>query len=96
MSSRIRSSTWIIKDLWDWDNTKNHEDDMALSTRTFRAFVSSTFSDLKAERNALQEKVFRRLRDFSAVHGCHFQAIVLRWEGARNFSSISQKVLYNV
>jgi WD40 repeat protein len=32
---------------------------MAQSSRTFRIFVSSTFSDLKAERNALQEKVFR-------------------------------------
>ena len=34
---------------------------MAQSSRTFRIFVSSTFSDLKAERNALQEKVFPRL-----------------------------------
>ena len=29
---------------------------MTQSTRTFRVFVSSTFSDLKAERNALQER----------------------------------------
>ena len=36
---------------------------MPQTTRTFRIFVSSTFSDLKAERNALQERVFPRLRD---------------------------------
>jgi hypothetical protein len=32
---------------------------------TFRVFVSSTFSDLVAERNALQEHFFPRLRDYS-------------------------------
>lgn len=36
---------------------------MAQATRTFRIFVSSTFHDLKEERNALQEKVFPRLRE---------------------------------
>ena len=52
---------------------------MAQSSRTFRIFVSSTFSDLKAERNTLQEKAFPRLRDLAAAHGCRFQAIGLRW-----------------
>ena len=47
--------------------------------RTFRAFVSSTFSDLKAERNALQTYVFPRLRELATDHGCRFQAIDLRW-----------------
>ena len=36
---------------------------MSQTSRTFRIFVSSTFSDLVAERNALQERVFPRLRD---------------------------------
>ena len=36
---------------------------MANQARTFRIFVSSTFSDLKAERNALQAYVFPRLRE---------------------------------
>ena len=31
--------------------------------RTLRIFVSSTFSDLKAERDALQRYVFPRLRE---------------------------------
>lgn len=64
---------------------------MAQSSRTFRIFVSSTFSDLKAERNALQEKVFPRLRDLATAHGCRFQAIDLRWEDAQNSSPINHK-----
>ena len=34
---------------------------MASTARTFRVFVSSTFSDLVAERNALQRRVYPRL-----------------------------------
>jgi hypothetical protein len=52
---------------------------VAQVTRTFRVFVSSTFSDLKAERNALQERVFPRLRELCARRGTRFQAIDLRW-----------------
>jgi len=66
------------------------------TSRTFRIFVSSTFSDLKAERNALQERVFPRLRSLAESHGCCFQAIDLRWESAGNSSSISQKDVSNV
>lgn len=50
-----------------------------LHGRTFRLFVSSTFSDLKAERNALSQFVFPRLRELCSRHGCQFQAIDLRW-----------------
>ena len=46
---------------------------------TFRVFVSSTFSDLVAERNALQEHVFPRLREFCRKHGAQFQAVDLRF-----------------
>lgn len=44
-----------------------------------RVFVSSTFSDLKPERNALEEQVFPRLEQLCAQHGFQFQAIDLRW-----------------
>ncbi len=47
--------------------------------RTIRLFVSSTFSDLKAERNALQEKVFPLLKQLCLTRGFRFQAIDLRW-----------------
>lgn len=52
---------------------------MAQTSNTFRIFVSSTFSDLHAERNALREFVFPRLRELCLQNGCRFQAIDLRW-----------------
>jgi len=52
---------------------------MAQEGRTFRIFVSSTFSDMKEERNALQQHVFPRLRELCERHGARFQAIDLRW-----------------
>src|SRR5688572_7062594 len=65
---------------------------MASQTRTFRLFVSSTFSDLKEERNALQEKVFPRLRELCARHDCRFQAIDLRW-GVRDEAALDQQTM---
>ena len=65
---------------------------MAQSTRTFRIFVSSTFSDLKAERNALQERVFPRLRDLCQQHGARFQVIDLRW-GVSEEASLDQQAM---
>jgi len=47
--------------------------------RTFRVFVSSTFSDLKAERNAIHNNVFPRLRERCIQHGYQFQLLDLRW-----------------
>jgi hypothetical protein len=60
--------------------------------RTFRIFVSSTFSDLKEERNALQEKVFPKLRELCMHHGYRFQAIDLRW-GVREEASLDQQTI---
>ena len=59
--------------------------------QTFRLFVSSTFNDLKAERNALQEKVFPRLREEIAEHG-HLQVIDLRW-GVSEEASLDQQAM---
>ena len=42
---------------------------------TFRVFVSSTFSDLKAERDALNYRVWPRLRELCEGRGARFQAI---------------------
>jgi hypothetical protein len=60
--------------------------------KTFRIFVSSTFSDLIEERNALQEKVFPRLRELCRQHGCRFQAIDLRW-GVREEAGLDQQAM---
>jgi len=65
---------------------------MAQTTRTFRIFVSSTFSDLKEERNALQKFVFPRLRELCTQHGCRFQAIDLRW-GVREEAGLDQQTM---
>jgi WD40 repeat protein/Cdc6-like AAA superfamily ATPase len=59
---------------------------------TFRLFVSSTFSDLKLERNALHEKVFPRLRELCEQQGTRFQAIDLRW-GVSSEASLDQQTM---
>jgi WD40 repeat protein len=47
--------------------------------RTFRVFVSSTFLDLRDERDALQREVYPRLSRLCRGLGASFQAIDLRW-----------------
>ena len=44
-----------------------------------RVFVSSTFTDLKHERGALQQEVFPKLEQLCASRQFQFQAIDLRW-----------------
>ncbi|HCU35194.1 MAG TPA: hypothetical protein DGT21_06940 [Armatimonadetes bacterium] len=46
---------------------------------TFRVFVSSTFQDFVAERNALQKDVWPDLRELCEANGARFQAVDLRW-----------------
>ena len=65
---------------------------MAQASKTFRVFISSTFSDLKAERNALQERVFPRLRALCQQHGARFQPIDLRW-GVSEEASLDQQAM---
>ena len=62
------------------------------ANRTFRIFVSSTFSDLKAERNILQEKVFPELQKLCEAHQCRFQAIDLRW-GVSEEAALDQQTM---
>ena len=65
---------------------------MPQTGQIFRVFVSSTFSDLVEERNALQEQVFPRLRALCESHGCHFQAIDLRW-GISEEAALDQQTM---
>ena len=65
---------------------------MESRSRTFRIFVSSTFNDMKAERNALQEHVFPKLREMCEAKGCRFQAIDLRW-GVSEEAALDQQTM---
>jgi hypothetical protein len=49
-----------------------------LTHRVFRLFISSTFSDFVAEREALEKRVFPELEKFCAERGARFQAVDLR------------------
>ncbi|MBD3191243.1 MAG: DUF4062 domain-containing protein [Candidatus Heimdallarchaeota archaeon] len=60
--------------------------------RTFRVFLSSTFSDFQAERNSLHEKVFPRLRELCNSYGTQFQVVDLRW-GITDAMANNQKTL---
>ena len=62
------------------------------TTRTFRIFVSSPFTDLKEERNALQKHVFPRLKKLCRENGTRFQAIDLRW-GVREEAGLDQQTM---
>jgi hypothetical protein len=50
-----------------------------MRARTIRLFVSSTFADMKAERDVLQREVFPHLTKLCASRGFSFQPIDLRW-----------------
>ena len=47
--------------------------------QSFRVFVSSTFEDMRAEREALHAGVFPSVTEYCAARGARFQAIDLRW-----------------
>jgi WD40 repeat protein len=61
-------------------------------TRIFKVFVSSTFVDFVVERQALQERVWPRLRDFCRAYNTDFQAVDLRW-GINQEASLDQRAL---
>ena len=54
----------------------------------FRVFISSTFEDMKPERNALQNEVFPTLREYCRQRNARFQAVDLRW-------GVSEQASYN-
>src|SRR4051794_23417915 len=52
---------------------------MPRGRRRFRLFVSSTFVDFTAEREALRLSVFPRLRELCESRDAAFEAVDLRW-----------------
>lgn len=67
---------------------------MPIATHTFRVFVSSTFEDLKEERNALAAPggPFAELTKICQTLGASFQAIDLRW-GVREEAGHDQRTM---
>jgi hypothetical protein len=63
-----------------------------MHNKTFRLFISSTFSDFTGEREALQTKVFPQLEAYCASYGYQFQAIDLRW-GVNEEAQLDQKTI---
>ena len=61
-------------------------------SRIFRVFISSTFSDMKVERDALQARVFPELQELCLQKGLRFQAIDLRW-GVSDEAALDQKAV---
>ena len=60
--------------------------------KTFRLFISSTFSDFMREREVLQTEVFPELEKYCTSHGYQFQAIDLRW-GVNEEAQVDQKTI---
>ena len=65
---------------------------MPTATLTFRVFVSSTFEDLKAERDALQCHDFPRLRRLCEQNNARLQTIELSW-GVRDEAAVDQQTM---
>ena len=59
--------------------------------RTIREFVSSTFTDLKHERDTLQRDMFPKLEQLCATRQFQFQAIDLPW-GTRGISDLRLRI----
>lgn len=60
--------------------------------RYIRLFVSSTFIDMKLERDLLQEKVFPEIKEYCHEHGWEFEGIDLRW-GISREAGYSQRTM---
>jgi len=61
-------------------------------SKTFRLFISSTFSDFKKEREILQIEVFPKIKNYCLDKGYIFQPIDLRW-GINHEAQLDQKTL---
>ena len=62
------------------------------TAKTFRLFISSTFSDFSEERKRLHEKVFPKIEKLCEKAGWQFQPVDLRW-GVSDEAQLDQKTL---
>lgn len=63
-----------------------------MQNKTFRLFISSTFSDFTLERELLQKEIFPEIETYCEQKGFQFQAIDLRW-GVNEEAQLDQKTL---
>jgi len=63
-----------------------------ISNKTFRLFISSTFSDLVEERNILQNEVFPEIKAYCKLYGYGFEPIDLRW-GVSSEAGLDHKTM---
>ena len=63
-----------------------------MNNKTFRVFISSTFNDLKVERDVLQNEVFPEIQEYCESRGYRFQVIDLRW-GVSNEAGLDHKAM---
>lgn len=63
-----------------------------MHNKTFRLFISSTFSDFSREREYMQTQVFPAVEAICASFGYQFQAIDLRW-GVNEEAQLDQKTI---
>jgi hypothetical protein len=61
------------------DTSEQRIDSMQSNSLTFRVLASSTFSNLKAELDALQRDMFLWLREYCQKHDVRFQTMNLRF-----------------
>ncbi|XP_021358893.1 uncharacterized protein LOC110453957 isoform X1 [Mizuhopecten yessoensis] len=64
-----------------------------------RIFISSTFSDMRAERNAIVREATPKLREFCAEHDLDFQMVDMRWgvtDDSQNDHSVEKICLMEV
>ena len=63
-----------------------------MSSKAFRLFVSSTFSDFVEERQLLNDSIYKELENYCQQRGYDFQIIDLRW-GVNSESALNQKTM---
>ncbi|XP_068711765.1 NACHT domain- and WD repeat-containing protein 1-like isoform X2 [Montipora foliosa] len=68
------------------------EQRLTTKAKIIRVFTSSTFTDMAAERNALMERIYPRLKVFAQQEGYEFQVVDMRW-GVRDGSTDDHSTL---
>jgi hypothetical protein len=89
LSSNAQQSKPIVTNTSEYKRLIHGDftDDFSKQTsRLFRIFLSSTFSDFKVERNELYRRVFPLIKQRCAQLGYEFQVVDMRFSYSSTFS----------